>query len=80
VCGEPTEKAKEFIEQAASCHLSSKLLKQRGILRGRQFLKSLFGMEAVVWMLKIGSEHKIPMFAMEKFGGPSAGALVVAMC
>lgn len=44
VCGEPTEKAKEFIEQAASCHLSSKL-RQRGTWRGRQFLK-LFGMEA----------------------------------
>lgn len=80
MCGEPTEKAKEFIEQAASCHLSSELLKQKGILRGRHFLKALVGMEAVVWMLKIGSEHKIPMFAMEMFGGPSARALVVAMC
>ena len=38
VCGEPTEKAKEFIEQAASRHLSAKLL----LLRGRQFLKALF--------------------------------------
>lgn len=49
VCGEPTEKAKQFIQEAASRLLSFKTTK-RAFERGRQFLKTLLGTETVVWM------------------------------